>query len=358
MGHAGFRGFDIENDHEVDIGKAFAELYVSGVGREHLHIQTRVRPNYSTESDLGVPIAEQVRLTIHRSLLNLGVKYVDTIVLQTGYDVDNTCRDQHHAQAMQAWTVLENAKRSGLVRQLGISNFFSMSELHRFFTDASVKPAIVEVPIGTVSGLHSEMRAWCAAVGIRLQLVWPEMESSLERFWSTMNTHDHEEENQEDEDETGEDEHDQDEDDDYDEEANSVLSAPGKALPLLAHKYNVAPPLLVLRFLAGLGDVVLIASSNGTHMKEYMSSVRIPLVVQDMQAIDRQLGRYDGQLDLLWFEHPVGEEYIFKIDDLCSQLRCGLESGADQAKFATKLLVRIVVKSWNKDIHIIAQGNH
>eukprot|EP00746_Dinoflagellata_sp_MGD_P005496 gnl/MRDRNA2_/MRDRNA2_110637_c0_seq1.p1 gnl/MRDRNA2_/MRDRNA2_110637_c0~~gnl/MRDRNA2_/MRDRNA2_110637_c0_seq1.p1 ORF type:complete len:541 (+),score=96.09 gnl/MRDRNA2_/MRDRNA2_110637_c0_seq1:96-1625(+) len=239
---AGFQGIDTANTHyfrydEVGVGKGLESLFASGIARDSLFIQTKVNPDYAKELNPDVPIAKQVELSIARSLSNLRLEFIDSLLLHMPY--------QSHEQTMEAWRAMEKAARAGSVRHLGISNLVSLKQLRKVYKHAKLKPTIVRQPFYAETGFESEMRAWCAKKGIHFQ-----------SFWTI----------------TG--------------NKRIIVS---KTMQELAGKYGVAPHALFFRFVMGLGVAPLTGTSKREHMKLDISSLHVPLTVQDAERIDKLL---------------------------------------------------------------------
>jgi diketogulonate reductase-like aldo/keto reductase len=246
---AGFRGFDTAGQlrhyrrgythtYEPGVGDALKSLFASGVHRDSLFIQTKVNPTYATEF-LGTltDVRRQVELSIANSLSNMGLDYLDSLVLSTPYP--------HYEQTLEAWRAMEAAVEAGLVRQLGISHVLSVKQLRKLYIDVNIKPAVVQQPFTADTGFEHEMRAWCSSVGIHFQ--------SFYTLASNKRILDH---------------------------------ALTKGL---AKKYGVAPEALFFRFEMGLGLVPVTGTSSDEHMKEDLQARQVSLTAQDAKVIDELL---------------------------------------------------------------------
>eukprot|EP01043_Picozoa_sp_COSAG02_P016268 COSAG02_NODE_712_length_18122_cov_6.792321_11_plen_114_part_00 len=91
------------------------------------------------------------------SLVNLGVEFVDSLVLHSPYPT--------HSDTMQAWRAMETAVKAGYARQLGISNVKTMSQLQRLWDEATVKPAVVQMRFHAKTNFERDMRLWCSENG-------------------------------------------------------------------------------------------------------------------------------------------------------------------------------------------------
>merc|ERR1712232_1228866 len=110
---------------------------------------------------MNASIPEQVELSVANSLSELGVEYLDSIVLEGWHRIE-------HDQLMDAWRAMERALQAGLVRELGVSNVNSLEQLFALYTDAEVKPAFVQYRFSVDSRLVDRMRlqVWCVKAGI------------------------------------------------------------------------------------------------------------------------------------------------------------------------------------------------
>jgi diketogulonate reductase-like aldo/keto reductase len=163
----GMRGFDTacqpRSSREDLIGAALAR---SGVPREELFIQTKFTPlsgHYKNESpyDESAPIPEQVMQSFQVSLGNLGVSYLDSLLLHGPYD---DFRD-----TLLAWSGLERIYEMGGARQIGICNVYSTKFMMDLIESARVKPWIVQNRIQTARRDEIIMRRFCRNHSIEFQ---------------------------------------------------------------------------------------------------------------------------------------------------------------------------------------------
>jgi diketogulonate reductase-like aldo/keto reductase len=227
---SGFRGIDTAGRNEPAVGAALSSLFASGaVARDNMFIQTMVNTSDAKALNPGLPTTLQVEKWIENSLSNLGLEYVDSLVLHCPGPSEQTTL---------AWRAMEGAVRAGTVRQLGISSAGSMDQLHRVYTEAAMKPAVVQ-PVHE-SEAEREMRAWCAETGL------------------TVTKH--------------------------------MCSIASQKIEALAKKYAVTERSLLLRYAMGLGVVPLNSiSSDGHTMQEDLSAWSIPLTAQDAEIISGEL---------------------------------------------------------------------
>jgi len=170
----GFRGIDTacqpKHYDEPGVGAALAATFAGGsVRRQDLWLQTKytaiagqdpARVPYDPES----PVEQQVEQSLACSLRNLGVDYLDCVLLHSPLPT--------HEATMAAWRVLEAAVQAGTVLQLGISNLSSLAQLQAIHADAVVKPAVVQQRFHAATGFERPMRAWCAENSVGFQSFW------------------------------------------------------------------------------------------------------------------------------------------------------------------------------------------
>eukprot|EP00747_Dinoflagellata_sp_TGD_P084432 gnl/TRDRNA2_/TRDRNA2_162513_c1_seq1.p1 gnl/TRDRNA2_/TRDRNA2_162513_c1~~gnl/TRDRNA2_/TRDRNA2_162513_c1_seq1.p1 ORF type:complete len:400 (-),score=58.20 gnl/TRDRNA2_/TRDRNA2_162513_c1_seq1:58-1104(-) len=243
--HAGFRGIDTSGQpahrYEPGAGKALAAVVGSGLERDSLFIQTSVNLDYTpAEVNPRFTIAEQVELSIEKSLAYLRLEFLDSWLLQSPYP--------EHEQTMEAWHAMESVACAGMVRQLGLLNVQSVEQLSRIYKDATLKPAVVQQS----NTPEREIREWCTENGIVLQ--------------------------------TG--------------EFRNISGSPSYGrcarMQRLAKEYSVTPSMLFLRFVMSLGVVPVTSACSENLMKEELSTCQIPLTEQDAATVDALLEQSDA----------------------------------------------------------------
>lgn len=169
---AGFRGIDTacqpKHYREDLVGEAVARLAREGISRDELWLQTKFTPTRGQDAnnipyDPKAKLDTQVQQSIARSLRNLGVDRIDSLVLHSPLTF---------AETMQVWTVFESAVHAGTVRQLGISNCYDMSFFRRLYETARVKPAVLQNRFYRDSGYDVALRAYCLQNGVTYQTFW------------------------------------------------------------------------------------------------------------------------------------------------------------------------------------------
>ncbi|WWD03465.1 hypothetical protein V865_001517 [Kwoniella europaea PYCC6329] len=172
---AGFRGVDTacqpKHYREDLVGKALREFIDQGVvKREDVFIQTKFTSLDGQDKsqplpyDPNLPIPEQVKQSFGTSLKNLGVDYVDSVVLHSPL--------RSKEQTLSAYQALETFVKEGKIRQLGISNIYDPKLLLWLIER-------VEVKVGVVQNRWYEGNGWdwavweiCQKNDIRYQSFW------------------------------------------------------------------------------------------------------------------------------------------------------------------------------------------
>ncbi|MGD9717214.1 MAG: aldo/keto reductase family protein [Sulfuricurvum sp.] len=243
---AGFRGIDTacqpKHYHEAGVGEAIARLGAQGMERSELFVQTKFTPLSGHDParipyDPAAPIEEQVAQSFAVSQANLGSSYVDSLVLHSPL--------HPYPMLLRAWRAMEKLYRAGGTRQLGISNCYDPQLLVRLYSDADVKPAVVQNRFYAQSGYDRELRAWCRERGIIYQ-----------SFWSlTANPH--------------------------------LLES--REFFALTQKYDKTEAQILYRFLNHCGIVPLIGSTSFEHLCEDLEIFSFELSAEEIAALGRLL---------------------------------------------------------------------
>jgi len=170
----GFRGVDTachpKHYAEELVGAAVADALSEGVcAREELYIQTKFTPlpgqdPHRVPYDVAATLEVQVEQSVAASLQNLGVSYIDCLVLHSPLPT--------HAETLRVWRQMERHVQSGEVRALGISNCDDVSTLSRLHAESSVKPSVVQNRFHAATRYDSEIRAFCRSHGATYQSFW------------------------------------------------------------------------------------------------------------------------------------------------------------------------------------------
>jgi diketogulonate reductase-like aldo/keto reductase len=169
----GFRGVDTacqpKHYDERLVGVALQRMGDEGVEREVLYLQTKFTP-FSSQDPENVPydtaasLEEQVAQSFEVSKRNLQTTYVDSLLLHSPL--------ASHELTMRAWRAMEIIQKAGGARQLGISNCYEMDVMMALYSDAEVKPAVLQNRFDKESGYDVGLRRWCNSHGVAYQSFW------------------------------------------------------------------------------------------------------------------------------------------------------------------------------------------
>lgn len=171
--HLGFRAVDTacqpKHYHEKGVGDALRVLFAEGLQRSDLFIQTKFTPIAGHDParipyDSKAPIETQVQQSFAVSLQNLGVDYLDSLVLHSPYPA--------YTDLVTAWRALEEICQSGGTKQIGISNIYDLSVAKALFADAKIKPKVIQNRFYAETDYDKEIRRWCLAHDISYQGFW------------------------------------------------------------------------------------------------------------------------------------------------------------------------------------------
>lgn len=170
---AGFRGIDTacqpRHYREDLVGSAIADLRQQGLARDGFYLQTKYTPPSGQDAatipyDQHAAIASQVEQSCARSLTNLGVEYLDTLILHSPLPTLE--------ETVEAWRAMERIQQGGGARQLGISNCYSLPFFAALHEVVSVKPAVLQNRFYPDSGYDQELRRWCRHHNVIYQSFW------------------------------------------------------------------------------------------------------------------------------------------------------------------------------------------
>jgi diketogulonate reductase-like aldo/keto reductase len=238
----GFWGVDTacqpKHYHEAGVGAAVAACITSGIPRGEFFLQTKFT-SVSGQDPKRIPydprasLADQVVQSFDVSLANLKTHYVDSLVLHSPYPRDE--------QTVEAWRALEELVDRGSVRQLGISNCYSLDVLRALYGASRIKPAVVQNRFYAETGYDRELRAFCREQGIVYQ-----------SFWTLT--------------------------------ANPKLLA-ADVVQSLAIAYGRTPEQILFRYLTQVDVVPLTGTTSESHMRQDLAIFEFELSAMQLQAI-------------------------------------------------------------------------
>ncbi|MCL4431996.1 MAG: aldo/keto reductase [Epsilonproteobacteria bacterium] len=244
---SGFRGIDTacqpKHYNEPLVGEALKRLRTHGITREEVFVQTKFTP-LSGQDPQRVPydpnksLEEQVAHSFDVSKRNLGIQYIDSLVLHSPLFPYSNLRS--------VWGAMENIFNSGSAGQLGISNCYDLELLKRLYDEAEIKPSVVQNRFYSESGYDIALRQWCSEHNIVYQ-----------SFWSlTANPH--------------------------------LLGS--KIVEDMAVSYCKTPAQILYRYLNHVGIVPLIGSTSQEHMTQDLKIFEFELKVAEIESITQLLG--------------------------------------------------------------------
>lgn len=245
---AGFRGIDTacqpKHYNEPLVGTAIDRLKDHGIEREDLFLQTKFTPLPGQDPnqvpyDINSPVELQVAQSFETSKKNLQTEYVDSLILHSPI--------APHAVLITVWNAMEKIQKAGGARQLGISNCYDAQVLRSLYSDADIKPAVVQNRFYQETDYDAELRHWCDSHGVIYQ-----------SFWTlTANPH--------------------------------ILAS--NTVRTIAQKYKKTEAQIFFRYLSHSGIVPLTGTSSEKHMKEDLDIFDFELSSEDLKHVDLLLNR-------------------------------------------------------------------
>jgi diketogulonate reductase-like aldo/keto reductase len=237
----GFRGFDTacqpKHYEEAGVGAGIAAALADGVKRDDLYLQTKFTP-LSGQDPQRIPydpeaaIAQQVAQSCEVSLRNLRTDRLDCLVLHSPLP---TLR-----QTQQAWQAMEALVDVGKARQLGISNCYQLRQLESLYSEARIKPAVLQNRFHADTRYDDDIRVYCRKHNIIYQ-----------SFWTlTANPH--------------------------------ILTH--RTVTVLADKYQRTAAQILFRYLTQIGVAPLTGTRSAAHMRD-------DLAIFEFQLTDPELAR-------------------------------------------------------------------
>jgi diketogulonate reductase-like aldo/keto reductase len=243
---AGFRGFDTacqpKHYEESGVGAGIAAALGHGLTRDDLYLQTKFTPLSGQDPqripyDPKAPISQQVAQSCEISLGNLGTDHLDCLVLHSPLPTSR--------QTLEAWHAMETLVDAGKAGQLGISNCYQLRQLESLYTEARIKPAVLQNRFHADTHYDHDLRVYCRKQNIIYQ-----------SFWTlTANPH--------------------------------VLSH--RTIAALADKYQRTTAQILFRYLTQIGVAPLTGTRSASHMRD-------DLAIFEFQLTDPELTRVDAVL--------------------------------------------------------------
>lgn len=171
---SGFHGVDTacqpKHYQEDLVGNALYQNFTSGqLKREEVWVQTKFTSLNGQDPqripyDHNKSLPEQVSESVQVSRRNLKVEIIDCLVLHSPMrDFDTT---------LVVWNAMEEAVNKGFVRNLGISNCYNLNFLQNLYSNASIKPIVVQNRFYKKENWDRLIRKFCLENKITYQSFW------------------------------------------------------------------------------------------------------------------------------------------------------------------------------------------
>ena len=170
----GFRRVDTacqpKHYNEKGVGEALKEVQdIYEIPREEIFIQTKFTP-ISGQDLSSIPynpdaaIEDQVKQSVEKSLENLQVEYIDSVLLHSPISP--------HVDMLKAWRVLEMYVLEGKIGQLGVSNYYEAEFFKYFYNDVLMKPKVIQNRFYKHTNYDVELRNFIQSKDVEYQSFW------------------------------------------------------------------------------------------------------------------------------------------------------------------------------------------
>jgi diketogulonate reductase-like aldo/keto reductase len=240
----GFRGLDTacqpKHYEEAGVGAGIAAALGDGLTRDDLYLQTKFTPLSGQDPqripyDPEAPIPQQVAQSCEVSLRNLRTGRLDCLVLHSPLP---TPRQTH-----ETWQAMEALVDAGKAGQLGISNCYQLRQIESLYSEARIKPVVLQNRFHADTRYDHDIRVYCRKQNIIYQ-----------SFWTlTANPH--------------------------------ILTH--RTVTALADKYQRAAAQILFRYLTQIGVAPLTGTRSETHMRD-------DLAIFEFQLTDAEVARVNA----------------------------------------------------------------
>lgn len=243
----GFRGIDTASQpkhySEAGVGEGIAQASIPSLTREALYLQTKFTPLPGQDPkrvpyDVNAAPAVQVEQSIATSLRNLRTTWLDCVLLHS------PIQDARVFSAV--WQALEAQVDAGVVRLIGISNCYDLAVLTRLYTQARIKPTVVQNRFYADTGYDMDIRRFCR-----------ERQMVYQSFWTLT--------------------------------ANPQLLAHPTTLALAQH-FDRTPAQILFRWLTQLDIVPLTGTSSVEHMRQDLAIFEFELSADQVREMNALIG--------------------------------------------------------------------
>jgi alcohol dehydrogenase (NADP+) len=249
--------------NEAEIGRALTETLTTGtIKRENLWITSKLWNNAHKN--------HQVIPALKKTLSDLRLDYLDLylihwpVALKETVLLPNRGEDFYSLEdvpLLETWLGMEQAKKAGLCRHIGVSNF-SQSKVKHFLENASYKPEVNQVECHPYFS-QTDLLNYCQSHGVLLTA------------YSPLGSGDRPDSFKKD---------------------NEPVLLDHPLLKEIGEKYQATPAQVLLAWAMGRNTVVIPKSVNPTRIKENLAATDVTLSSEDMTAI-AQLDRHYRYVD-------------------------------------------------------------
>ena len=168
---AGFRHIDTacqpRHYNEAGVGEGWtAAARDLGLARDDIWLQSKfsglgAHDPDKVPYDKNAPLEDRVRQSLAKSLENLQTDYLDSWIMHGPED----SWDDH----WKVYKTMEAAVDEGVVKQLGLSNFYRLEDVQWAYDHSRIKPSVVQNRFYADSGHDVQIRAFCKEHDIEYQ---------------------------------------------------------------------------------------------------------------------------------------------------------------------------------------------
>jgi diketogulonate reductase-like aldo/keto reductase len=168
----GYRAIDtacqLKHYNEKGVGDAI-NLFLKSNKRDDLYIQTKFTPISGHDINEipynpSDPLEKQVQQSFERSLQNLQVNHLDSLVLHSPLLTNG--------ELMKVWRGMENICINGGSNMIGISNCYDIKTLEYLMSNSKVQPKILQNRFYSESDYDNNLREYCKYNDIFYQSFW------------------------------------------------------------------------------------------------------------------------------------------------------------------------------------------
>ncbi|MCT7625547.1 aldo/keto reductase family protein [Aliarcobacter butzleri] len=150
----------------LGLQKAYDEQIVK---REDLFIQTKFTPiDGQDKNNMPYLKSDEIEIQVEKSFetskKNLKTNFIDAYILHSPVYPEN--------KLQKVWQKMEGFVDAREVGQLGISNCYDLDILIYIYSNAKIKPSIVQNRFYAQSGYDKEIRAFCTENSIKYESFW------------------------------------------------------------------------------------------------------------------------------------------------------------------------------------------